>query len=166
VKLHVLTAVTRPENLSAIGHSLFDNHDDGWEISWHLMHANQEHVGGQYLKNLMLDEVEDGWVYILDDDTIMHADFQRVTHETISDRSWARALVFAQRRPEGVVQPEMTRGMIDIGQALIRRDAIAETRIPELYDGDGWFLTKVLGGNDVVWIETVLSHYNALRKET
>jgi hypothetical protein len=165
MKLHILTALTRPENLSDMGRSIFDDHHDGWEIIWHLTHKNEKHVGGQFLKNLLLDEVADGWVYFLDDDTVLHHEFQATTYETIMDYPSAVAVLFAQNRSEGVIQPQITRGHIDIGQALILREQIGDVRIPEEYDGDGWFITAVLGNTDVVLLEDVLSHYNALRKE-
>lgn len=169
LKLHILTAVTRPWNVSTIAASIFDQHHIGWEIYWHLTHENEEFVGGQVLKNRMLDQIpeeDDSWVYILDDDTVMHSDFQRYTYDAIQDHPRCVGMVFAQLRPEGVIQPELRSGVIDVGQVLLRREQIADIRIPDFYDGDGWWLTAVLSDSDVVWSNDVLSTYNALRKES
>ena len=79
VRLHVLTAVSRPENLGQIAESLavaVERAEYGVDLAVALgmFDPDRQHVGGQALKNDMLDDIDDGWVWILDDDTLAHPD--------------------------------------------------------------------------------------------
>ena len=54
-------------------------------------------------------------------------------------------------------------GLIDAGQAVLRRDFIGTRRIPETYAGDGLWLGDLLHGrDDVHYMPDVLSLHNAL----
>lgn len=166
-RLHVLTACSRPDNLAALAGSLAAAATLNWELCWHLrFDLDRKHVGGQQLKNDMLDQISDGWVYVLDDDTIVHPDlFQAAAQLTGRD-----AVVVSQDRTDGRLlnaSAENVRvGHIDIGQAVIRRNVIGQHRIPIHYEGDGWFLMDVLAGRNVAYVETVLSHHNLLERVT
>lgn len=161
--MHVLTACTRPHNLPLLAESLEAAACDPWEICWHIRFDPQlEHVGGQRLKNQMLDQITDGWVAFLDDDTTMHPELlQRVAFCMAGD-----AVVVSQDRADGrhlkAARANVRVGHIDIGQAVIRRSAIGDHRIPEHYEGDGRFLADVLAGLATVFVTDVLSHHNAL----
>lgn len=164
MKVHILTACSRPENLAEVGASL-SYAATAHEIVWHVrFDPKQRHVGGQALKNAMLDEITDGWVVFLDDDTKMHPDLlERVMRFRDAD-----AVVVSQRRTDGPVlsasRERLVVGQVDIGQAVIRREVIGDTRIPEDYDGDGVFLGAVLRERQkVVFLDEVLSWHNALR---
>ena len=82
----------------------------------------------RHLKNRMLDEIDDGWVCILDDDTIMHRDFLRKIAFVAAKDQALEAIVVSQKRTTGVVlkaSPEnAVLGKIDAGQAVLRRDFI------------------------------------------
>jgi hypothetical protein len=162
LRVHILTAVTRPENLPEIARSIAEAaQKTEYEIVWHWRFDPElRHVGGQALKNKMLDGIEEGWVVFLDDDTIMHPDLLA----TVA-RSSARAVVVSQdggglEAKRGNVHV----GTIDIGQAVIDRKLIANERIPLEYAGDGEFLQRVLGGvREVRFVKERLAYYNALR---
>lgn len=172
--LHVLTAVTRPENLDAIEASIDAANDKAPEVTvswWHRPDHDRQHVGGQHLKNLMLDEIGNGWVCILDDDTVMHAKFiQRVSFVLATQplvEQECRAIIVSQKRTTGIVMqasPEnAVVGKIDAGQAVLRRDLIGDYRIPETYAGDGmWLETLLRDRKDVHYMREVLSLHNAL----
>src|SRR3990167_3560111 len=125
-RIHFLTAVTRPENLSRIAESLqtaIRNADA--DVTWHLrFDVRSEHIGGQGLKNKMLEEIEEGWIYILDDDTHVHPDL------FASIREGPDAIIVSQRRHDGYVLEASPLnahvGMIDMGQAILRRSFIGE----------------------------------------
>jgi hypothetical protein len=164
MRLHILTPVTRPENLTTIAASL-----DAWgdvDFTWHLrFDANHNHIGGYELRNWMIDEIRDGWVWCLDDDTIAHPDFYRVVMGAAV--TGAPAVVVSQERPDGTVlhaAPENVMiGGIDIGQAVIRRDVIAGSRFPLYYAGDGdLFISLLANRDDVVFINEVLCWHNKL----
>jgi hypothetical protein len=166
VKLSVLTAVSRPENLPAIAESLAvaAGNAPNVRLAWHWRYdLDRQHIGGQALKNAMLDEIRDGWVWCLDDDTLAHEDVLRVVSEQDAD-----AVIVSQRRTDGRVllaSPErMCAGGVDIGQAFLQRNLIGDHRIPEDYNGDGLFLQAVLEGEDewTTYLPDVLSLHNAL----
>lgn len=167
MKLHVVTAITRPANLGQIAASLAAaccnarvNLVWHWYFDW-----DRNHIGGQKLKNDALDAITDGWVWMLDDDTIAHSEIIQAWsayayHPSIS------AVVFGQTRADGrtlVADPENVRvGDIDIGQAFVRRDVIGEHRLPEHYDGDGMFLEAVLPNARTIYDNRLLSFHNRL----
>lgn len=163
--LHVLTAVSRPENLPRITESLAAAARDApVSVAWRWkFDLDKHHVGGQELKNRMLGEITDGWVWILDDDTLVHPD---LLHRIAPLTSGVGMIVVSQSRADGdtlVASPEnMQVGGIDIGQAIMLRSAIGEHRIPEMYDGDGVFLTEIADGAMVEYVDEVLSLHNAL----
>jgi len=136
------------------------------EIHWHWrFDLARQHVGGQKLKNDMLDAIEDGWVWVLDDDTLAYEEVLRrvVPHLRLRD---TQAVVVSQLRSSGRVleaAPEHAHpGAIDVGQAFLRRELIGAARIPEEYDGDGWWLLELLRDARVTWVPEVLSLHNAL----
>lgn len=171
VKIHVLTAVTRPENLAEVMDSLYLAEDKAAGSVEMVHHREYDpgrlYVGGQHLKNRMLEQIGDGWVCILDDDTTMHPQFLRKTFRAHLQHPGATAIVVSQRRTTNVVleaKPENMRvGLVDAGQALIRRDRIGDTMIPETYAGDGeWLEALLFGQPDVHYMPDVLSLHNAL----
>jgi hypothetical protein len=164
VRLHVLTAVSRPENLPRVAESLSAaamNVPDV-KVCWHWrFDLERKHVGGQALKNEMLDEIEEGWVWVLDDDTEAHPDVLGAKDFEAYD-----AVVFSQVRSDGRVllaAPEnVVPGSIDINQAFLRRDLIGDLRIPIHYDGDGMFLNAVLKQGNVLYHPAALSLHNSI----
>ena len=169
MKLHVLTAVTRPWNLNVVAKSLETAAERvDIDLSWHLrFDLGRESLGGQALKNELLDEVADGWVWFLDDDTIVHEDLFVNVWSAIAPYSDVPAVVVSQRRNDGRVLLAKPRNVcvngIDIGQALLRRDLIGNERIPESYAGDGEFLQALLHDRqDVIYMSEVLSLHNVL----
>jgi len=166
VNLHVLTAVTRPSNLERVYDSIYSQDHSFWTVFWHLLHLDAPSVGGQKVKNLLLDATrpEDGWVYVLDDDTMMHPQFLDRTADVI-DANPDCEVIFVGRSDHGnLFMPEVKVGAIDICQALIRRDLINDLRIPDLYDGDGWFLQALIDkAVEAVYLPESLSFYNLLR---
>lgn len=165
MKLHVVTAITRPSNLTLIAESLAVACARAQcDLVWHWRHDwDHAHIGGQKLKNDALDAIVDGWVWFLDDDTLADARIPGLIreHERVVD-----AIVVEQQRADGRILPvgpeHVAVGSIDIGQAIIRRSAIADARIPEHYDGDGMFLASVLPRIRVAYLPIVASYHNAL----
>lgn len=175
MKLHVLTAVSRPENLGLVGESLAKAAAAAQvDVDWHWrLDPLRQWVGGQFLKNVMLNEIQDmdDWVWVLDDDTLAHPGvLEELMLSLECDMLPPSAVVFSQLRTDGRVlhaAPENVRlGFIDIGQAFLRRGAIGDTRIPLSYEGDFHFLNEILtvlwAQEDVHWIDEPLSLHNAI----
>ncbi len=162
---HVLTAVTRVDNLPRLGASLAVMAPEAhWHLGFDRLH---QHVGGQAVKNRLLDGIHDGWVWVLDDDTLAHPSLYRRIAEVLRDQPETQAVVVSQERRNGVIlhasSDQVRTGYVDIGQAVLRRDLIGDARLPECYEGDGRFLERVLADRtDVVYLDEVLSFHNAL----
>lgn len=162
MRIHVLTAVTRPENLTEIGYSLARAAQRAEaDVVWHLrFDLEHRYVGGQQVKNELLDGIEDGWVWVLDDDTLVHPDLF-----TYLDPAYD-ALVVSMLLEGGLLhaaEKNVVLGGIDIGQAIISRELIGEERILPAYDGDGRFLETLLRGVNVLYVPEELTYYNAIQ---
>lgn len=172
MKLHLLTALTRPENLGVMAASL-ESAARSLDLTWHIrFDPERQAVGGQLLKNQMLDQVGDGWVYILDDDNILHPDLCGALADALADRGDARLIVCAQQHRSGFIRRphrQMLRQThVDAGQVIIRRDAIGDLRIPLHYCGDGeWIevLANKLPNHAIVYIPEPTTYYNWLRSD-
>ncbi len=170
MRLHVLTAVSRNENIPRIRRSIDSARENvtGMKVEWHRQgDPLRLHVGGQLLKNRMLREITDGWVCILDDDTVMHPRFLQKIYRAYHHHPHVNAIVVSQKRTTGFVMracPEnMVAGKVDAGQAVIRRPFIGDLKIPETYAGDGeWLECLLFGRDDVHYMADVLSLHNAL----
>lgn len=163
LKLSVITACTRPQNLGTIAISIFAGQPEQMHINWLVRRDLIPAVGGQAVKNALLDEFEDGWVCFLDDDTIMHPSFkERISGEVA--KGGVDMILYGQKRGPNDFPPQPRRGTIDIGQVCVRRERIDGLRIPEEYDGDGAFIEELVHayGAEIVVLDEVLSFYNAL----
>lgn len=167
MKLHILTAITRYELLPAIAGSLIQAAWPGVAIVWHWrIDWERQHVGGQTLKNAMLDEIADGWVWILDDDNDVHPEFLRCLAQTIAAHPSAVLVAGAQHTAHGVRLVHFRASHIDAAQVIIRRDAIGDHRIPEHYCGDGEWIEAIardLVDKHIAYLPDVVIRYNALR---
>jgi hypothetical protein len=168
MRLHVLTAVTRPGNLPLLAESLADSTTPDVDLCWHWrFDLERRHIGGQHLKNLMLGVIRDGWVWVLDDDTLVHPLMLATIANVVEGSPHVRAIIVSQERSDGRVhsarEDNVRVGSIDIGQAVLRRDLIGTLRIPETYEGDGEFLISLLSTcANVVYVDQPLSLHNAL----
>jgi hypothetical protein len=174
-KLHILTAISRPALLPDVVASVIAATRVAPEIPiiWHgRFDIARDDLGGHALKNAMLAQITDGWVWVLDDDNLMHIDFLRVIHATTTRHPMARMIVCESRfegkqvrRMPGVLLRE---GHLDIAQVVIRREAIGTTRMPERPRGDGAFIEEIasrLPAEAIVRIEQPIVSYNALFRQ-
>lgn len=173
MKLHLLTAVTRPENLRQIGAAIgMLAGASGVDVVWHTQSdPERQSVGGQSIKNAMLDQIGDGWVYILDDDNLPHTNLFRAVAEIDRMLPDAAMIALTQEHRGGRVRP-VHAGMlrashVDAGQVVVRRDAIGDLRIPEHYCGDGEWIEALAAKLDgrIVFVDTPATYYNWLRSE-
>ena len=168
MRLSVLTAVSRPWNLGLLAQSLTtaSRNAPAVDVSWHCrFDPIRLHVGGQTLKNWMLADIHDGWVWILDDDTIAHDHVLARVSEVVDAKPKLEAVVVAQRRVDGRVlhaHPDNNVvGEIDAGQAFLKRSLITE-EIPPTYAGDGAWLETTLANARVGYLDEVLSLHNQI----
>jgi hypothetical protein len=171
--LHILTAVTRPENLPKLAESLIPAAVAGVELAWHVGYdLERRHVAGQAVKNRLLDRISPSqdWVWILDDDNTAHPEFFRRMAETVAANPNVRLIACTQTVPSGwcrTIGPESLKACrVDAAQAVIRRDAISDHRLREVYAGDSYWIeaiAKSLHPDQIAYILDAVVHYNWLR---
>jgi hypothetical protein len=170
MKLHLLTAVTRPANLPALAASIDAAQVAGVALVWHIGYdLERTAVGGQAIKNALIDSIADGWVSILDDDNLLHPDLPRRLAETLAAQADALLIVVSQQLPDGGVRRAglgcLHVDQVDAAQLIVRRDALGERRLVETYAGDGLLaeaLAAALPAGQIVYLDEVLSYYNRL----
>ncbi len=174
MKLHILTAVTRRENLPTIARSLEPAGRCGVELTWHIrFDPDRLSVGGQALKNQLLDDIADGWVWICDDDNQAAPGFFETLMAMTADNGDVQLIVCAQQHRNGWIR-RVNRGMlrashVDAGQIVARRDAISSLRIPENYMGDGELIEALadsLTTHQIVYVHQIVCFYNWLRSDS
>lgn len=116
-----------------------------------------------------LDLIEgDGWVWVLDDDNLVHPLFASRLAELIAADPSAGAFVFGQLRADGrTLTPHplnLSPGYVDTAQYVIRRDVIGEERIRPVHADDGAFVGRVYAAHPEVFrfIPEILCYWNHL----
>lgn len=196
VKLHILTRCSRIENILKVKDSVFRD-GEGFDVTWHVLFdaavfpeidgdlstaLNQPHIQTSFSRsipgdlahsalNAALDRISDGWVYVLDDDNLLHEDFYPYIRALMAQRN-GRGIIFSQRidgrdftglmvreaKPENVKIQK-----IDMGQFLLRRDLIGEQRFDSCdYLADGRFIEEIFKNHEeeFVIVDEILCYYN------
>lgn len=153
--LHVITPVSRPENLPAIGYSLrtgfatiawtwwvvFDRaipklppRPRDIPIAFWDFGPESHAIGGYSLRNHALEKIYSGWLYFLDDDNLIHPHLEMTF--LFASRSYREGqwFIFRQLRPDGTIylRPRCPPRVnaVDIGQCVLRRDLVTPTGEP------------------------------------
>lgn len=129
--------------------------------------------GHQFI-NDAINNISNGWVYILDDDNILHEDFISNLTKYISENPNKKAFIFDQK-VDGkdftkldirLAKPEnMKVQHIDMAQFLLKRDLISDKRLKlGDYKADGYFIEDVYKSSpeDFFFINQILCYYNYL----
>lgn len=112
--------------------------------------------------NYALNFVKDGYVYILDDDTILHPNFDVIL--SLNERH--DFIHFNQETPDGRfrVGGTVKRYKIDIGNFVVSREAIGTTRLRNGRTPDGvWAEELHAKSENPIYINRTFSYYNYLR---
>ena len=212
MNIHILTRCTRTNNLLKIKECIFNN-TTPIVVKWHVLFDTSilkdvsaellsdlqgKNISlsfyygspGDYGHSLLNKEIEligiDDWVYILDDDNILHEDFyedifklsNNPGEDSLTDLN-IRGFIFSQKVGgkdfSGIDIREASSenieiGKIDMAQFLIRRDSIGfgddMTRfVPNEYKADGYFIKEVYSKNSdkFLIVNKVLCYYNFLQ---
>lgn len=186
IELYIITPVSRPENLPKLEQSI----NEGFKIVkplWHLVVdpktawfpiprsavscevCGLANTWGHSQRNVALDRISSGWIFILDDDTIIHPNLESVFLKAVADFPTAQVIVFQQVDKAGQVRlrarPPVRVGAIDTGSAIVRRDFIGYIRLDWQIAGDGRWYEQLYQKNPgaFVFIDQPASYYNALR---
>jgi glycosyltransferase involved in cell wall biosynthesis len=197
--IHILTRCSRAYNLSEIYKTI---KTDIVDIKWWILFdinsietisvsvlqfldsikaeirygSGESNSCGMNLINDVLEEISDGWVYILDDDNLIHPNFYISINEIILNNLDKTGIIFNQKvggidfsgldireaRSENVKV-----GSIDSAQYFLHRDLISESRyILGDYKSDGYFIVDLYENNKdkFLFIEEELCYYNKIEK--
>jgi hypothetical protein len=189
-KLTIVTAVSRPENLSWLKDnlSILKPH---FKVCWccvvdstkatlqqiavkpDILKTAKSEVpdAGATQRNVALSLIRNGWIYFLDNDNLIHPNFPRVASETISANPAKKCFVFAQawwdnthRLSAGPIKP----GKVDTGSFLVHRSVIGEAKwslnpVPASVDFN--FITQIWQQKpeQFLFVNEVCTYYNRLR---
>jgi glycosyltransferase involved in cell wall biosynthesis len=200
-KFNIVTRCTRPHFLKTVKESIFKTIK--FDIKWWVVFDTRvikdidaeflselqsiggtplffEGVEGDFAHTLLsktIDLIEDGFIYFLDDDNILHEDFWDEMSKAIKENPDKRGFIFHQKIGgkdftgldirEG--KPENTKVRhIDMAQFVLSRDLIGEVRfVPNDYIADGYLIEKIYrqSPDDFFFIDKVLCYYNELKKQ-
>jgi hypothetical protein len=178
MKINIITPCSRPENLEKISESInIPSENYRWIVvfdSDHL-HSAPENCESYFLKvdgsnvgnaqrNFAIDMIDDGYVYFLDDDTILHP----VLWENLKEYEDKDMIVFSQIWKNGKIRLRGDRVAInhtDSGNFLVKRYVIGDLRWDlRRYDADGIFAEECFkASKSVIFLYKPCSIYNALR---
>lgn len=192
---NIVTACSRPENLSIIYESIKPFVKD-YEVVWHIAY-DKDHIKGDITnynttlnwdvwvenyfigggvtgsrqRNLALYNIEGGLVYFLDDDNILHKDLIPTIHyASTMVGNTKKAFVFDQRLEHGYRKAryeDIRVTHIDTAQFVVDRELIGNLRFKDDYCADGYFIEELYNKNKdkFMVINEELSYYNYLRWE-
>lgn len=192
--LNIITRCTRTKNLLQIKDSIFKN--VSIEVKWYLIFDTSSikdidanllskiqdkntiikyynGFSGDYghnLINITIDEIESGWIYILDDDNILHENFidNLIPHFT----SNYQGIIFSQfvggkdftgLNVRDAIPENIKVQKIDMAQFILKRELIANKRLKTFeYKADGYFIEELYKENPdkFLILNEVLSYYN------
>ncbi len=180
--INIITPCARPENLKALAQSInmpkaaykwwvvFDldpsqvKSSDIPQYATPLYHRNPKSVVGHAQRNHALDQIKSGYVFFLDDDTIIHPDlYITVNHLPHDFIHFDQAHADGTKRIGGKVEVNH----IDTGSAMATRELIGNTRFrTDLYNADGYFWKAISQkAKSPHYIPKLLSYYNYLTQE-
>lgn len=193
--LHIITPVSRPQNIPALAQSIKVALVPEIVVEWWLVYDAQAlpselpqatchflavpslvngkkmSVGGNSQYNAALDQITDGWVCFLDDDTTLHHRLIKAIAPLLLNIPGCN-LAFNQNNPDGTrrltVSPDnMQVNRVDTGQVVLCRESIgAIRRVPaDAYCGDGRMIEAVFKAHpeSFIFLNEALSTYNRIR---
>lgn len=188
---NIVTPVSRPDNLPLIydGIKNYGNLITWWVVYdsdalsyseiqkgarlfeseyWISQSSENGGVTGSRQRNKALDCVEDGWVYFLDDDNLLHQDLIHTILLNRINNPDIQGYIFNQLMEKGIRigSPENTKVThIDTAQFCLRRDLIGDLRFKDDYCADGYFIEELYNKNKdkFIFLNKELSYYNRLR---
>jgi hypothetical protein len=181
MKLTIITPCCRPENLIKLKDSMEFNLIHKWIIVYDTsknrtytmqfqghskileLECNTLGAAGHPQRNYGISHVEDGYIYMLDDDNIMHPDFWKIciTFEM------PYFYTFDRTKMTVYLGNNICRGRIDTAMFCVNKEHIKDIRWQEdRYDADGIFITDINKANTDLhkYINTTAAYYNFLGK--
>lgn len=202
IKLTILTRCSRLNNISKVRDSVYKNNTKLhiiWKVFFdtsilkdidsEILTSIQEMGGhtyfmrsvpgdfGHQMLNKGINDTKDGFIYILDDDNVIHEDFYENIYNAITSNSNKGGFVFNQKvngkdftgLDIRVCGPDsMKVSKVDSAQYVFNKSIIRDIRIDAMnYIADSIFAEKVYTSNNpdqFYFIDKVLCYYNFLQK--
>ena len=200
IKLSIITRCSRIDNLGKVKDSIFTT--DKFDITWYVMFDStvlkdidaeilaeiQERKSkiyfiksipgdfGHQMINKAISDIQEGFIFVLDDDNIIHEDFYENLYTSISNNPDKRGFVFNQRidgkdftgQEIRYCAPErMKVSQVDMAQVVFERSLIGSIRFnPMNYIADSIYIEEVYNKNnpeDFYFINTIMCYYNYLQ---
>lgn len=131
---------------------------------------------GHDMINKTIDEVENGLIYILDDDNVIHPDLFKLVSDWIENDFDKDGLIFSQKiggidfTGQDIREADVDNvkvGKIDMAQFCLKRSLIGDIRIPSgQYVGDGIFIQSIYESNKEKFLirKDIGSYYNYFKQ--
>ena len=121
-------------------------------------------IGLEYIKN-NLNPSDNDWVYILDDDNVIHPDWWNTIQSHLNlDSSiitWGQVWANGEPRTEPTDTPKIA--MIDTSQYMVRWSVAKNLRFEHIYEADGIYAEEAAKQGSVKKLDQYLGYYNFLR---
>lgn len=194
--IHIITRCTRLNNILKVKESVFSTNK--FNIKWYvifdtssLKDIDAEILSSLYEDNIILkfvkgspgdfghslinqtiETIEDGWIYIIDDDNKIHENFYNELSDKINEIPEAKGFIFHQQIDKKdftgldvriAKTDEVKVSKIDMAQFCAKREIIGNHRIPhDMYVGDGVWIENIYKekSQEFVLIDKIISYYN------
>lgn len=179
MSIRIITACSRPENLKQLYDSIRFEMIHAWYIVYDTSKAkctkqfannqkvvelecNTKGVCGHPQINHALNIITEGYIYVLDDDNIMHPNFWTIVPQFDGENVYT----FDQIRMPGdklLLGNSITYGYIDTAQFVVPRHRVSTVRWPEqMRGGDYAFISAIKRNNphNFKYIPGVASYWN------
>jgi hypothetical protein len=178
--LNIITPCSRPENLHIISKSInIPEENYRWIVVFDMdefppkelippnceiyLHRNPNSTVGHSQRNFAINIINEGHIYMNDDDTIIHSELWENIKELNNDFiSFSQEYIHGNLR---LIGRNIKVGYIDSHNFIVSRELIGDDRwIINKYDADGYFATLMYQkSQNPEFINKTLSTYNSLR---
>jgi glycosyltransferase involved in cell wall biosynthesis len=121
-------------------------------------------IGLEYIKE-HLNPSDNDWIYILDDDNVIHPDWWNSiqSHLNSSDAiiTWGQVWASGEPRTEPTDTPRIA--TIDTSQYMVRWSVAKNLRFEHIYEADGIYAEEAAKQGSVKKLDQYLGYYNFLR---
>lgn len=177
--IHIITPCSRPENLSLMKDSVpsecnwiivYDNSvQEKPEISnATILHSPYTGYAGNPNRNYALDNTEfsdTDWIYILDDDNIIHPEWYNTVKDLNEDHlnmiAWGQVWKNGDVRLHPTASP--TVGNIDTSCYMVRGRVMKTLRYEMIYEADGVMAREAYNRGGFMLLNQYVGYYNYLR---
>jgi glycosyltransferase involved in cell wall biosynthesis len=121
-------------------------------------------IGLEYIKE-NLNPSDNDWVYILDDDNILHPNWWNSIQSHLSSQdaviTWGQVWANEEPRTEATDTPRIA--TIDTSQYMVRWSVAKNLRFEHIYEADGIYAEEAAKQGSVKKLDQYLGYYNFLR---